>query len=213
MAEYENRERSYAVTMGDTLGAFCRHVVEADNAAKGAYVQRIVDLAGLENLELKAEANLIGLDESLQTHISVPPAVIAPVQPIEIDDARLDMSMEVSAHTESTTSIKSESEAEGKGSVNLGPFGKIGVSIKANVSVGKERKRSSDYRATTEVHVSFKQGETPEGVSRILDSINGTVSKSLEVNERLIDARSQQLMGVVDEALDRGAEIAETEGE
>jgi hypothetical protein len=88
--------------------------------------------------------------------------------------------------------------------VNLGPFGKIGVSIKANVSVSNERKRSSDYRATTEVHVSFKQGQTPEGVSRILDSVNGTVAKSLEVNERLIDAKSRQLMGVVDNAIGEG---------
>ena len=204
MNDFEGREQNFSANMGHTLGAFCRHVVEADNNAKDAFIQRVMKLIELPNIDIKTESSLIGLDEKLQTHLSVPPVIIAPVNPIEIQEATLDMSMEVSAHQEETTSVASETEVSGSAKIGLGMIGSIRVSVKANVSVSNERKRTSDYRATTDVHVAFKQGETPEGVSRLLDSINSTVSKSLEINEKLVDAKSRKLIGAVDEAIDTG---------
>ena len=200
MAEYENRERAYATTMGDLFGAFVRHVIEGDNEAKDSYVRRIQALADVSNMELNTKASLVGLPEVLETSISVPPTIIAPIEPILIDDAGLAMHMEVSAHQESASELKSETEIEGGGSANIGPFFKAKMNIKANVSVAKSQKRASDYRATTDVHVSFKQGQVPEGVARIVDSVNKTVTKALEINERLIELRAQQLHAAVDAA-------------
>ena len=196
--DHAQREKQWGMTMGNLLGTYCSSIVDADARAKWAYIQRLKGVLDYPNLELIAESNLIGLDEPLKTHLSIPPVVLAPLRPIEINETHLKLTMEVSAHTMEKMGIDSKTEVTGKASISLGPFGHVGIGIKANVSVNKEKERTSDYRARSEVEVHFAQGEVPEGVARVLDSILNTVDKSLELNEMLVEQKAELMRQQVD---------------
>ena len=68
----------------------------------------------------------------------------------------------------------------------------------AHTAVHSTQKRSSDYRATCDTKLTMVQGETPEGINRILDALLLTVDKGMEINEKLIDRQAQQLTAETD---------------
>ena len=57
------------------------------------------------------------------------------------------------------------------------------------MSVSKDTKRSSDYRSHTHAKVTLQQGATPEGLCRILDALNESTSKALEINQAIIQSK------------------------
>ena len=201
MSEYENRERNYNDNLGQVVGRFCTAIVEADAEAKDAHTKRVLQLVDKPNAQFLAESNLIGIEEKLQTKVSVPVISIVQSNPIEIESAKLTLDMNVSAATTDTLNVGSESKVEGSGKIGWGPFS-IGVKITADVSVAKETKRQSDYRSTTHAEVTMVQGKIPEGLSLIIDSLNKTTTKALEINQALIQSRSQGLAQAAIEAPD-----------
>ena len=201
MSEYENRERNYNDNLGQVVGRFCTAIVEADAEAKDAHTKRVLQLVDKPNAQFLAESNLIGISEKLQTKVSVPVISIVQSNPIEIESAKLTLDMNVSASTTDTLNVGSESKVEGSGKIGWGPFS-IGVKITADVSVAKETKRQSDYRSTTHAEVTMVQGKIPEGLSLIIDSLNKTTTKALEINQALIQSRSQGLAHAAIEAPD-----------
>lgn len=188
MAEYQNRERDYNDNLGQVVGRFCTAIVEADSEAKDAHTKRVLSLLKLPNAEFVADTSVIGSKKPLQTRVSVPVMSVTDVKPIEISNATLTLDMSVSATTSDTTNIASKSSMEASGKVGYGPFS-LGVKISADVSVAKESKRESDYRSTTHAEVTMNQGKTPEGLMLILDSLNKTTSKALEINQAIIQAK------------------------
>ena len=73
MAEYEHRETAYNNGLARVVGSYALGIVEADNAAKDAYIARIQALLDhpQPNVEFLASTSLIGLDQALltrQTH-------------------------------------------------------------------------------------------------------------------------------------------------
>ena len=145
MAEYENRERNYNNGLGKVIGSFAMGCVQADNLAKDAYVQRQMMIMGGEepNVDFVAQTNLVGLEQPLETRVSVPKIILAPSTPLMIERAFLSMDMTVSAHTEDNLSVQSDTEVEGSVKAGWGPISGE-LRIKAAVSVSKESKRSSD---------------------------------------------------------------------
>ena len=188
MAEYENRERDYNDNLGQVIGRFCTAIVEADAEAKDAHVKRVLALLKLPNAHFIADTSVIGVKQPLQTRVSVPVLSIVKANPIEIDQANLSLDMNVSASTSDTLDVASKTSVEGSGRVGWGPFS-IGIKIRADVSVAKESKRQSDYRSTTHADVTMKQGAPPEGLSLIIDSLNKTTTKALEINQTIIQAK------------------------
>ena len=188
MAEYENRERDYNDNIGQVVGRFCTAIVEADSASKDAHVARVLNLLKQPNAEFIAQTSIIGVKDPLQTRIEVPVLSIVAANPIVIEEANLTLDMSVSASTSDTTNVASKTSVKASGKVGWGPFS-LGVSIQADVSVAKESKRESDYRSTTHADVKMVQGDTPEGLSLILDSINKSVTSGLKINEAIIQAK------------------------
>ena len=194
MAEYENRERNYNNGLGKIVGSFAMGCVQADNLAKDAYVQRQIMLMGEDppNVDFLARTNLIGLDQPLETRVSVPKIILAPSTPLMIEKAMLTMDMTVSAHTEDNLSVQSDIEAEGSAKIGYGPIGGE-LRIKASVSVAKESKRASDYTSTTHAEVTMVQGPAPEGLMKIIDSLNATTGRALELNSIMIEDQAEKL--------------------
>ena len=199
MAEYADRERNFNDSLGPTMGKFAVAMVQADSLSKDAGLHRAMQLAGMDNVEFNTKTSLIGLDQPLETRMSVPPIAIVKSNPLEIQEANMSMDMTVSASQESSSSLKSDTEVKGSGSANFGFF-KVGVSMKAAVSVAKESKRKSDYRATTHADLKMVQGDTPEGLARIIDAITETVSEGLAMNKVLIEKQAEKLSAATGEA-------------
>ena len=196
MAEYANRETRFNNGLAGVVGAYALGIVDADNAAKDAYVARQIELMNQEepNAEFVARTTLIGLDQALETRVSVPKIVLAPSRPIVIDEANVSMDMEVSASSSDSLAVNSSLEAEGSGSFGVGMFA-AKMRVKASVSVAKDSKRDSHYAAITHADLRMVQGEAPEGMMKIIDSLNLTTAKALELNAELIEQQYLQLVG------------------
>ena len=194
MAEYQKREKRFNEGLGAVFGSFAVAAVDADSAAKDATIDRYITLLDRGNVDFSAETSLVGLDEKLQTGISVPVIAVAPVNPIVIEEAELKMSMTVSAHDESSVATDTKIETSASGKVLFGPR----ISIKASVAVHTSKKRSSDYTATTDARMLLRQGLPPEGLMKIIDAITSNTMKGLEINERLIDKQAERLTEKVD---------------
>ena len=194
MAEYENRETNYNNGLGKIIGSFAMGCVQADNLAKDAYVQRQIMMMGEDppNVEFLAKTNLVGLEQALETRVSVPKIILAPSTPLMIEKAFLSMDMTVSASTEDSLSVQSDIEAEGSAKIGYGPIGGE-LRIKASVSVSKDTKRASDYTSTTHADLTMVQGPAPEGLMKIIDSLNATTSRALELNSILIEDQAEKL--------------------
>ena len=197
MAEYENRERNYNNGVAKILGAIAVGMVEADGVSKDAYVDRQVRLMNQEepNAEFRAKTTLIGLDQALETKVSVPKIILAPSRPFVIERANASLDMSVSASTEDNLSVQSDIEAEGE--AKLGPL-PVSLRIKAAVSVAKEQKRRSDYTSTTHADLTMCQGESPEAVMRIIDAMTANTVKALELNASIVENEYRQLVAATD---------------
>lgn len=195
MAEYENREANYNNGLGKVVGSYAMACGKVDNEVKDAYVARQIELMSQEepNAEFTARTTLVGMSQSLDTRISVPKIILAPSKPFVIERAFLSLDMTVSAHSEDNLSVQSDTEVEGEAKVGFGMFSGS-LRVKAAVSVAKESKRSSDYTSTTHAEITMVQGEAPEGLMKIIDALNLTVVRGLELNAVLIEDQAVQLL-------------------
>ena len=191
--QFAGREAAYNNGLGQVIAGFCTAIVDADSAAKDAHTNRVVALLDRPNAEFLAQTSLIGVDQPLQTRVSVPALAITQANPIQIEEANLSLDMTVNASQEDTTKINSKVGSEASVRAGWGPVS-AGVKITAEVSVGKETKRASDYRSTTHADVKMTQAPTPEGLMLILDSMNKTTAKGLEINQQIIEAKLASLL-------------------
>ena len=196
--EFERREHGYANTMGELLGAFTSHIVEADTQSKNAALQRIESLLQGENIKFAATTKLVGLDQELETRVSVPRITIGPINPVIIDSATIKTSMSVSATQESQTKANVTAGVETSANFGIPGLGGGSVKINAQTSVESSQKRKDDYTSTCDVEVTMKQGEPPEGLMKIIDALNETTAKGLELNGRIIEVQATRLMNQVD---------------
>ena len=177
-------QQEFTANMSDTISAFGLHLAEANHRFQKSYIESVVELSELDNVEVHAKVNVISLDTSFDTDISAPPLIIVGPKPVVIKKAKLNMTMDVAAHTDDNFKLGAKIGAEGEAGLNVGPFAKASVKIKADVSVDKERKRSSDKRAHTDIEIEFGLDETPEGVCLIQDTIRNRFNAALIIDER-----------------------------
>jgi hypothetical protein len=187
---FAEREAAFNKSIGGTMANFAMAAVIADSAAKDANIVRILELLERPNIDMSATTSLVGLDSNLETRINVPVVAISPINPLIVDNAHIVMDMSVSAHQSDTT-------VSATASFGIGLF-KISGTLTANVSVAKEQKRSSDYSATTHAELTLKQGDVPEGLAKIIDAMNSTVQKGLQLNEQLISKQAEKLSDEMD---------------
>lgn len=192
-----DREAAFNKSIGGTMANFAMAAVIADSAAKDANIARILELLKRPNLDMAATTSLVGMNSNLETRINVPVVAISPINPLVVDSANIVMDMTVSAHESDSLSVKSDTTVSATASFGVGLF-KISGTLTANVSVAKDQKRSSDYSATTHAEMTLKQGDVPEGLAKIIDSLNSTVQRGLQINEQLISRQADKLAGEID---------------
>ena len=180
-------------SLGALIGTFTTNIVQADSAAKQACLER--DLAAFDagNFDWHSEMSLIGMEDNpLKLQMSVPKAICLPLQPVEISRAYLEIFMYVSSHTEEKTTTDIKTEVQGKASIGLGLW-KASMSVKASMGQHHENQRSSDNRSSCKAIVEMGQGETPEGISRLLDAQYTLVDKGMDINMAVMEIKKEEL--------------------
>ena len=185
-----------AGSLGDLISTFTVSCVHADSLSKNEAMARAIDGLNQGNFDWETEVSLIGIDKPLRMAMNIPKVIVMPLAPIIISEAHLKINMDISSHTESETTIDSKTEVSGSASVGIGFF-KASMSVKASVGVHSSNKRSTDQRSSCEAEITMVQGETPEGLSRLMDAALTVVDKGTEMNLKLIDIEAEKVRNQV----------------
>ena len=192
MADILTLERDWKSGMGKVISDGILAIVDGDEAAKDAAMDRMLVMAKHANLVFEAETTLIGLSQKLQLALDVPALVAALTTNIGVKTADVELSMDVDQHEEHNTNIDAKSQTEA--SAKFGFFGH-GASVKttATLGVGDERKRSTDYRSAVKVKVHLEQLPPAEGLSLIVDSMTKALKRTIDINAQLVEKQATRL--------------------
>lgn len=115
------------------------------------------------NLQRPIEGSTIKQDIAVQA----PVLGLVPIPALLVDDVQIDFQMEVTA----TETDKTESKTEGSmdSSLKFGCFVRGSVNISGKVSSSRENTRSTNQTAKYQVHVSARQQQPTEGLSKLMD--------------------------------------------
>ena len=189
MAEYENREKQKFDNLGNQLGGIVTALSAADSATKAAALERQVTILSMNNIQASARTSVHGHDTPLSVNYDVPAAIISDMRSLVVQEATIETTMNVNASTEDSTAIKSKTQASGSASFGFGMF-KATANFSATVGVDKNQRRKSDYASSLSITIKMGQSEAPEGIMRIIDSMNNVVKTATELNTALM-IRSQ----------------------
>lgn len=129
------------------------------------------------DFSFKRAVNVEGSDkigtETVDMQVPLLSIVKIPSLSIETMDISFDMEVKSSEATKEVDDKSGSFDAHAK--VGYGPFS-LNVNIKGAISSHKENTRSSDNSAKYHVQVHAEQGQTPEGLSRVLDILNTVIT-------------------------------------
>ena len=192
MAEYENREERKFNNLGNQLGGIVTALSTADAATKAAALDRQVRILSMDNITASANTTVIGQSQPLSVSYDVPAAIVSDMRALVVNEATIETTMNVNACTEDSTAIKSETTAGGEGSIGFGMF-KATASFSATVGVDKNQRRSSDYSSSLNITIKMTQSDAPEGMMRIIDSMNDVVKTATEINTAIMIQHQQPI--------------------
>ena len=192
MAEYENREERKFNNLGNQLGGIVTALSTADAATKAAALDRQVRILSMDNITASANTTVIGQSQPLSVSYDVPAAIVSDMRALVVNEATIETTMNVNACTEDSTAIKSETTAGGEGSIGFGMF-KATASFSATVGVDKNQRRSSDYSSSLNITIKMTQSDAPEGMMRIIDSMNDVVKTATEINTAIMLQHQQPI--------------------
>ncbi|MGC6511538.1 MAG: DUF2589 domain-containing protein [Parvibaculales bacterium] len=175
------REEQKFNELGPQLGGMAAAIVEADAIAKQRTLQRQVEILGMDNIKASAITTLVGQEDALQVDYDIPVAVVADMRGLEVQTSTIKTTMNVSASRDNSLSIDSQTEASGSAKIGFGLFS-ASASFKSTVGVHKDVRRKSDYSSTLEVDINMAQSPVPEGLMKVMDSINKVVEAATEIN-------------------------------
>ena len=94
---------------------------------------------------------------------------LVPLPNLLIDDVQVDFQMEVTATETSTEKSSTEGSSSANANFKFGCFGGGSVNVSGKVSSSRENTRSTNQTAKYQVHVSARQQEQTEGLSKLMD--------------------------------------------
>ena len=193
MASPADREQQWNSAIGQKIGDATVAIVVADSIAKDAALARTVQLLERDNVQFKTQTNIIGMEEVVENIISVPAISVVHNGPILVDEATIDMSLEVhdSMEDASSRNIESETGVEVSASAKFGFFGQGGsastkISQKVKVGVSDTHKRASDYTSTMAIHVGMRQAPPPEGLQVLIDGLVASTKQAMDINQAIL---------------------------
>lgn len=128
-----------------------------------------VEKQTLRMLSFHLERPVEGASDSQKIQVNAPFLGLVPLPSLLIDDVQVDFQMEVT--TTETTTEKNEKNLDTNvnSSFKFGCFAKGSVSVNGKVSSSRENTRSTNQTAKYQVHVSARQQQPTEGLSKLMD--------------------------------------------
>lgn len=121
-------------------------------------------------LEFKLERPIEGQGSAKsEVMVRAPFLGLVPIPSLLIDDVQIDFQMEVTDTLTSKETGSSEVSTEANASFKFGWFGSGSISVKGKVSSARENTRSTNQTAKYQVHVSARQQQPTEGLSKLMD--------------------------------------------
>ena len=189
MSEYEQRERRFNESLPGLFGQYAKALVFADAEGKMAYLEFVKGVMAEPNLTVSQKITLVKR-KAVEIGVSLPVASVIDMSPFGIHEATLQMSMTVNASQsfgetkDKDLAVDSQTEVSG----GWGPVKfKQHIGIKSRQSVHSEKKRSSDYTATTDAKMTMTRQEVPETLQKVMDTFGSVADKVMELNLRIIE--------------------------
>lgn len=120
-------------------------------------------------LSFNLERPVEGSDSTQQLTVNAPFIGLVPLPSLLIDDVQIDFQMEVTTTETSTEKSDKEASVSSNASFKFGCFASGSVSVNGKVSSSRENTRSTNQTAKYQVHVSARQQQPTEGLSRLMD--------------------------------------------
>ena len=197
---------SAAKGIDSILGATVVAVNRGDQMQKHDQIQFLEELSKLENVDFEIKASLVGIDKPMKVSASLPIFSLANLQQTTFKEVTLDLAMDVSDHQELEISTDTAIKAEGTAKIGIGPIG-AKVHISASMGVHSSQKRSTDQRSHVGLQAVLERTEPPEGVQLIVDTSNLLVSKTMEMNVKIIEGKVQQIQADVEAEANKPPEV------
>ena len=189
----QQREQAYASEIGEQIKGFLTPIAQNDNYLKDHAFERTIAILKADNVSLTETMTLLGLPDELKYSASLPVILFMALGGVGVDTGYIKGHMDVHASTSDSLASKTELGADGEGKIGWGPIS-ASVKIHASSSISTERKRDSDRSAGVEWQVNVKQLPAPEGVMKVLDTIQSFQSMGNEVNKTLAQAKVDAIL-------------------
>lgn len=120
-------------------------------------------------LSFNLERPVEGSESTQQLTVNAPFIGLVPLPSLLIDDVQIDFQMEVTTTETSTEKSDKEASVSSNASFKFGCFASGSVSVNGKVSSSRENTRSTNQTAKYQMHVSARQQQPTEGLSRLMD--------------------------------------------
>ena len=204
--QYAQRESDYMDSIGGRVAGVVVPLAEAHCEMQRRYARDVASTL-TEQVPVKVSVDRGGQRYELQ--IWMPLLLVTAVRPLDYDAGTgVKTRMSVSANQSSKTEVGSKVET----GVSAG-WGPVSASFKAEVTVGHEQQRGSDYSSTIDIDVKLISREAPEMVHKLSDMIGEFVRGNIQAMLRDIEAGEVEAIGPSPDtpALTEGAEAPATE--
>ena len=105
----------------------------------------------------------------MNIQVQAPFLGLVPLPALQIDDVQIDFQMEVTTTETSKATTNKELNTNMNSNFRFRCFSKGSVSVNSKVSSSRENTRSTNQTAKYQVHVSARQQQPTEGMSRLMD--------------------------------------------
>lgn len=120
-------------------------------------------------LSFDLERPVEGASDTQKIRVNAPFLGLVPLPALLIDDVQIDFQMEVTATDTTTEKRNSSLDTTVNSSFRFGCFAKGSVNVNGKVSSSRENTRSTNQTAKYQVHVSARQQQPTEGLSKLMD--------------------------------------------
>lgn len=189
MEWFAGRENQFNDSLAGRVSSFMLGTSLADGQARMQDAMILQQILKLPNIEATQIIDVLDAEKPLVYKANMPAAMLAELRPFLAERAELSMSMNVHAAVEESSSVKTDTEVSGSASVGF-LFWKASMSMKANVATSNDKKRSSDYSATTDMKLTMTRHDLPEGVAIIK---NGMEEIARGANQLIVAKNAQRL--------------------
>ena len=189
--------KGFAQSIPGIFAEYATGIAMADQVRLRTYIQSLQEVFSLPNLSYDVIIGIID-GKALKLGLSLPPSIVAGLEAVAVEYAKISMSMEVSAKQH--TGVKSETSVEAKASVRGGGlFVKGEFSTTAKQSVAVDHARDTDMRAKVDAVMELKRQPVSETILMLSDVTRTLVDKAMEVNVMLAEKQIEQIRAEAEE--------------